>query len=694
MPEKERIKAPRRRAAPPLVPRQPKIAPRSSWFHLAAAAVLALVCVLAYGNSIRNGFVWDDTEQIVQNPQLQRGQPLAPLFSSGVWAFAKDYRMANNYYRPLPMLVFREIVQLWGFDAQAFHSVMIIFHFLACLAAYVLFLRLTRGNWQAFAAAALFAVHPIHTEAVDWISCLSELGCALFFIGAFLCYLSATGNSALDSPAQPGTKLRAKLWWVASWLCFGCALLWKEMALALPLVIGAHVLFFSAETVSARARIQKAVLVGLPYLAVFFGYLLLRRQALGFLYHPQRNWILSPLQYLLSDVRLVGGYWLNLLLPIRLNAYHVFDPAVSLADPGILASILFLFASVAVIAYCYRRAPLPAFAATWVFVTLIPVLNLRELGRNALAERYLYIPSIGFCLLLVWIGSKLSDLLPQRYRVTAAMCALVLLTGVYCEQTSARNLDWKDNFTLFSRTLEVSPNAALIQLQVADSLLNEKNDPADAEPHYLASIAIAEKEVPPERQQIALAYADLAMIYGQQGQFVEALGALDGVKAADPNDPDVQTERGVVLAESGQWQQARTTFEEALEKDHNSVNAIAGLGNIALNNLHDDPQAIEYFQRALRIHTKADTFAASLHNGIGAAYCESNRCVEAIPELQRAVELAPKEPLYHVNLGKALAILDHLDEARMEFERALAVDPGYAPARDFLAELNAKPSHK
>jgi tetratricopeptide (TPR) repeat protein len=650
--------------------------------------LLTLLVVFAYADTLRNDFVWDDANQILRNPSLSAGAPWLPLLSSGVWAFTHPGKGSrNNYYRPLQMLTYRVTAQLFGLDARSFHSVNLIFHLLATLLAYAVFYQLTCRLALAVAATALFAVHPIHTEAVAWASALTELGCAVFFLLAFYLFLLARGDPAGAPGQDRETWFRRRNFWVASWVCFALALLWKEMAVTLPLVIASYIVFCSREPSSVVARLRTALRITLPYWGVVAAYLPLRHHALGFLYISQRNWVLSPSDYALTVIHLVAKYWSKLLLPVQLNAYHVFDPIRSWVEPRALAAMLFLLLGLAGIVYGFRRAPLASFAATWVFLTLLPVLNLRAVGRNVFAERYLYIPSVGFCLLIVWLANKGLTLLPAGYRRWVGACALALLVVFYLPLTIERNADWRDNFTFFSRTLEASPDSSIMQDNLAELLRHERGDLGGAEQHYLRAITLAEVRNPPEWDQIDSAYVGLAIIYLERQQYEKALSALDKAQAADPSDADIPTARGAILLQAGRWEEARNMLREVLKTNSNDENALNALGTIAWQHEQHYAQAIDYFQQALRVHPASDIFNSSLHNSLGAVYCESGRCSEAIPHFQRAIELAPSDPEYHTNLGNAFGSMGRFAEARAELERALALAPDYAPARASLAHL-------
>ena len=165
--------------------------------HTVAFIIIAICCALVYSNTLNHEFVWDDNFQIVRNPFLHGDEPLARLFVTDVWGYTHpDQKGTSNYYRPLQMVTYRLIGQVAGLNASAFHAVNLLFHILATLAGYLVVWQLTKIYWVAFAASVLFALHPIHTEAVVWIAALPELGCCLFFFLSFWLFLRAEESSS------------------------------------------------------------------------------------------------------------------------------------------------------------------------------------------------------------------------------------------------------------------------------------------------------------------------------------------------------------------------------------------------------------------------------------------------------------------------------------------------------------------
>jgi tetratricopeptide (TPR) repeat protein len=222
---------------------------------------------------------------------------------------------------------------------------------------------------------------------------------------------------------------------------------------------------------------------------------------------------------------------------------------------------------------------------------------------------------------------------------------------------------------------------------VAELLRSERDDLEGAEHHYQRAVALAQEQYPPEWDQLDSAYVGLGLIYSQRGEFEKALEAFDKAQAADPNDPGVQSARAGVLLQVGRWKEAQNVLRKELKTNPNDENALNGLGTIAWQDEQQYEQAVDYFQQALRVHPTPDSFNASLHNNLGAVYCEMGRCSEGIPHFQRAIELTPNDPEYHTNLGNAFGLMGRFAEARAEVEKALTLAPDYTPARATLLNL-------
>jgi Flp pilus assembly protein TadD len=626
--------------------------------------VLSL-CVLVFGvyaDSLGNGFVWDDHRQIVMNPAVQPGAPLAPLMLTDARFANFDPANQTTVYRPLQMLTYRVVLSAFGANAAAFHACSVGFAMAGTLAAFWVFWLLTRSLPSAFAAAALFAVYPIHTEAVDWIAALPDLGCGLFFLLAFALYL--VGLKPLSLAA------------------FALALLWKETAVVFPLLLGVFILL-QPSAKRARDCLKGSVL----YWGVLAAYLGLRTFVLGAIAHSPRTWLLNPLQFGLSVTHLMLLYWLKLAAPVGLSAYYVFHPVRGLGDWRALWTALFVAGIVAAL-YLLRRKTLAAFATAWVILTLLPALNLNALGRNAFAERYLYLPSAGFCLLVVLGAAWLVSRLPARMRKPAAIAALVVVIAAFTVETISRSADWKDDATLFMATLPSAPDSPFVHMMVASLKSDQGSDDSFVEENYLKAIELARQETPMDRLDAVAAYQGLASFYSDRGTFDQALAELAQAHALAPDNPDADGEEGIILARQGRGKEAEPLLERAREQQPNNENILSALGLVA-RELHDLPRAESLFRQVLTVHTERDEFNASAHNNLGAVLADENDDAGAIEQFRMATQIAPDDPEFHVNLAGSLANAGRLAEARSQAEIAARLAPNDPAARDLLARVQA-----
>jgi protein O-mannosyl-transferase len=659
-------KAVPRRPQKPIAPPYPT-APRTKHFLAAAIALCALV-IIAYTNSLSNGFIWDDHRQIVMNPVIRPQAPLAPLITTDARFANFDPANQTTVYRPLQMLTYRGVLALFGANPTAFHLCSVAFALAGALAAFWLFWLLMQSLPLAFAAAALFAVHPVHTEAVDWIAALPDLGCGLFFLLAFSLYRIH----------RKGLSLAA----------FAIALLWKETAVVFPALLAAYILLQPRQLQPKANRLREALKTTAPYWAILAIYLGVRTAILGAISHSPRTWSLNPLQFLLTTAHLLASYCLKLAVPIDLNAYYVFHPIRSLTDPRAAFAIL-LLACVATLLYFLRQTPPAAFAIVWTLITILPALNLNALGRNAFTERYLYLPSVGFCLLIVLASAWLLNGLPANIRKPATATALIAILAALTTETIARNPDWKNDATLFAATLPLAPDSPFVHVMVATSQTNDPAAASSAEYNFLQAIDLAKQETPPDRLDAVVAYQGLASLYADRGQFDQALAQLTQSRALAPENPDADGEQGIILAHAGRGKEAEPILERARQKQPLNENILTALGLIARDDLHDLPRAAALFAEVLALHTQSDDFTASTHNNLGAVYDDQNNLPAAIDQFRQATAIAPADPGFHMNLASALAAAGQFPEAREQAKIALQLAPNDPAARDLFTRLQS-----
>ncbi len=637
--------------------------------------------VSVYANSLHNGFVWDDHEQVVMNPAVQPRAPWAPLFSSDVRFSHLGLSAQTHTYRPLQMATYWAIANLVGIEPSAFHACSIFLAAAGVLAVFFVFYLLTAKVSLAFVASALFAVNPLHSEAVDWVAAIPDLGCGLCLLIAF------GGFLILERNRKSGALRRWSDWSLSllSLVAFAAALLWKEAALVFPFLLGSYVLILES---TGRRRVVSALKESAPYWVICGVYLVARVHALGTLAIGGRSWNLNPIQFALTDSHLFALYWLKLLVPFPLNAYYQFRPIRSSLDPGAIAGVLVVVCVIGGLVYLIRHAALAGFAALWVCLTLFPVLDINALGRNAFTERYLYIPSVGFCLLITLGAASLIQQLGSRYRKPAGVVLFVVTASALVAETIHRNPVWKADDTLFSQTLTNSPDAAFVRNMVANAESNDPSEWSSAEQNYSRAVTLANNENPPDHLDLVTGYDGLALVYMQREEYGRALQALNEAQRIAPGNFESNNVQGLVLLRAGRWQEAEPLLERALTAEPHNENVLSELGILEWQHVHDLTKAAGFFHRALAIHTQEDNFSASLCSNLGGVDADRGNLSSAIEEFGTAARIAPDDPEYHTNLANALAAVGRYAEARQEAELALQLVPRFPPAEATLDHLN------
>lgn len=411
------------------------------WLPGAALAALALG---AYANTLGNGFIGDDQFQLLRNPLVQSLGSIPRFFGAGVWSFLG---VTTNYYRPLPFVLYTLLYQVAGFSAPAYHFFMALLHAANTLLLFAFVRRMAREP-MAWAAAALFALHPVHTEAVDWIASLPDLSLTAIVLGGLLLFAREEG-----APGPKQIALHCALYLLALWT--------KETGIVMA------ALYFGYGYFMLGRRWQELRRNGALYgwLAVTFGiYLAMRLEALGsFAPRKQGFFTLGPVEFALSAVVTAAQYLKMLAAPIGLNYFHVFHPTA-----GVTAALVISVAALAGVAVLFFRTgePLIAYGIFWMAAAIAPALNLTAIGQNVFTERYLYLPSAAFC----WIAAAGWNWCATRFRawpVPAGMALLLVCAGL----VAARNRDWHDNFTLLLATERQSADSGWVHDALAGEFI-------------------------------------------------------------------------------------------------------------------------------------------------------------------------------------------------------------------------------
>ena len=621
---------------------------------------LILISLLCYGNTLVNGFVYDDEPQILQNPYVKSWHFLPEIFTTTVWSFVGQAG-TTNYYRPLMTLSFLLLWKTFGPIPFGFHLFNIAMHAAVVVMVFYAGMRIFADRRVAWCGAALFAVHPIHTEVVNWIAALPDLEATFLFLLAFW----------LFAKPDPPTWRRQ----LGVCCAFLAALLAKEPSLMLvPLALAfEHGVRRGRESTPLAAKIARYA----PLCAVGVSYVLLRMLLFGnavpVLQHPKITWPVA----IYSAFSLLVTYAKLLVWPWPLSAFHVFHASSALGEPSVLGGVFIVIAVIAAIVALRKTAPAAAFALLWMGVTLGPVLNARWMAANVLTERYLYLPSVGFCWLVAFAGVRLWDarpavahgLSPKRVALATAL-SLVLVAG--CVATVRRNRDWESNLSLYTRTLETNPDAAIIRSNRASVFLDQ-GDLARAEREWKLAL-----EGKPDN---VVTMNSLGLLYNLQKRYGEAEEILLRAIAIRPNWGVAHYQYGITLESTGRKDQAMTEFQKAIEVSPLNAAARLAYANALMQDQRFSEAEIQ-FKKAAELQASDEALS-----GLATLYLKTGQREQAATTMRLLLKAAPFDGDAHLKLAQLLEASGQTAEAVAEYQAVLATDPANTEAKSALLRL-------
>jgi len=502
---------------------------KRDWLRLMPLLAGALaVCV--YLGSVNNGFTFDDPYIVVENPLVRGERGFSDIFTAHYWAGEEP---AGTLYRPLTIASYRLNHDLAGVAPWSYHLVNVLLHGLVTALVFLLARRLTSAPGAA-AAAILFAVHPIHTEAVASVVGRAELLSALFVLAAWYWR------------SRP----------VAALVLFVCGLLSKENAVVLPGLL-------LAEDLAGRrlpSGPKEAARRYLAPLAAVGAYLGLRLAVLGpGLASTRGPWVDAPPgPRILTAVEVIGRELWLMVWPATLSADYSYDQIPQVTDPlaaGFLLGLAAIAACAAAAALAWRRLPGVSLGILVFFLALLPTSNLLFGIGVIMAERLLYLPSFGLCL----AAGALIATLPARgapRRTAGAACAVALVLAVPLAARSwGRSADWFDQRSLFEAAARTSPRSALVQVNLG-SIYQAEGRLEEAEAAYRRAIGIAPDRPGP--------HYNLGTILEATGRGEEAVAAYREAVRIDPQDPMALNNLGRSLLAAGRAVEAIAVLERAV----------------------------------------------------------------------------------------------------------------------------------
>jgi Flp pilus assembly protein TadD len=593
----------------------PASQPRGSILLISLSLVVATLVVfwpLAHFQFIN----LDDNEYVHANPQVKAGLTVKGL----IWAFTTTH--AGNWH-PLTWLSHMADCELYGLNAGGHHVTNVLLHLANTLLLFLVLERMTRARWASSFVAALFALHPLHVESVAWVAERKDVLSAFFWMLTLWTYVRYTGGRTLNR-------------YLVALFSFALGLLSKAMLVTLPCVMllldywplgrlqlaqpGGH---RNGDDRSGKGNDQRSftrriILEKVPFFA------LAALSSLVTFFAQQSGGAVSSLESIPLGTRVANAlvsylsYMGKMIWPRSLAVLYPHPGMVPMWQAAAAVSLL---AAVTVLVVRFaRRYPYLAVGWLWYLGTLVPVIGLVQVGAQAMADRYTYVPLIGLFIMIAW---GIPDMLAGwRHRKTVLVISAGVVLSIFMVVTRLQIQLWHDSIALFKHTLAVTARNAIIQ-------------------------------------------NNLGIVLTHQGRQEEAIAHYMQALRIRPQDPDAHINLGNALASRGRQEEAVAHYMETLRIDPRDAEAHNNLG-IALARQGRQEEAIAHYMEALRI----DPQYAEAHYNLANLLARQGRQEEAIAHYMEALRIDPRDAEAHYNLANLLARQGRQEEADAHFAEA------------------------
>lgn len=596
------------------------------------AVLLAFIVAAVYWRILGYEFLFDDAQYIQTNVHLHKG-----LNAEAVkWCFTAFY--AANWH-PVTWISHMLDCQLFGLDAGRHHVQNLLFHTINTILLFVLLLRLTGSVWKSGFVAALFGVHPLHVESVAWVSERKDVLSAFFGMLTILAYVRYT--------LSPGIKT-----YVPILMFFTIGLMAKPMIVTLPFVLllldywplNRWNFANFPSIIMPKGRIKSLVLEKIPLFCLsavscFITYL---AQEAGGTTRVMKS---LPLGVRLANA-LVSyvSYILKAIWPQRLAVFYP-HPEDSLPTWEVIISAFVLFCLTVIILRAMREYPYLGVGWLWYLGTLVPVIGLVQVGSQAMADRYTYIPLIGIFILVTWgisdvVGCSKAKIgrcehgkekTPLRFLLRSSVLPFIGIVALiaFIIASWVQVGYWRNPITLFGHTVAITKDNFIAHFNLALALA-EKERHADAIPHYEVALKL--------RPTDADAHQALADSLVKDGRADEAVAHYYECLKLRPNDAKVHCILADVLADLGRTDEAIANYREAIRIEPDFAEAYTNLGVLLVSRSRVE-EGIAHYLKAMQI----DPHLPNLHYNLGIAFAKLGKFDDAIRELELAIKEKPDD---------------------------------------------------
>jgi Tfp pilus assembly protein PilF len=675
----------RTRATAPVV--SDTIAPRPQLVYWLIPALVALTTFVVFLSTLQNGFVnWDDESFLVNNHNY-RGLGWQQIR----WMFTTCYLSSCM---PLTWVTYGLDYVVWGMNPRGYHLTSMLIHAANAVLFYFVSLRLLHlsvpsatVSWKlpirlaAGFAALFFAIHPLQVEVVAWTIGREMAVAGFFFFLTLLCYLKAAQKESMGA---------LHWWWMgAAWAFYAMSLLGKEVAMTLPFALVVLDVYPLRRLGGERGRwfgpeVRRVWWEKVPFLLLTLAAgvrAVLGKEGTGALYPLAGYGLLPRVAQILYSL---AFYPWKTLVPLELSPLYPLHGFTGIWEPQwLLSGALVLLLSAG---FFFARRRWPGALAAWVFyaVLLLPVSGIVTFGPQLVADRFSYLPSLGWAVLLgaglvycwqLWLNQRMN-----LNTLIATQSLAVLLLGGLGVLTWQQSRIWHNSERLWRHALALDEKSSFAHNNLG-LVLAARGEFATAIKHFRRALQIDPTALGP--------HENLGNFLARQGSRAEAVRHLRKALEIDPESANAHNTLGNILADTGELDAASEHFRKALQADpqfalahYNLARALARRGDVEL--------AITHYRAALKINP-AD---ADVRNNLGLLLAKQGSLAEAVEQFREALQIDPGYAKAYFNLGKLYMQEDRLDDAVRYFRHALQLQPGVAEIHENLARTFARQGKK
>lgn len=638
---------------------------RNKLYVISIYVALALATIIAYEPVQHNNFVnYDDDLYVTENPSVNEGLTRESI----LWAFGIVPEVGN--WHPLTWISHMLDCELFGLNPFWHHLTSLLFHMANTLILFWIFKRMSGAIWPSAFVAAAFALHPLHVESVAWVAERKDVLSGFFWMLTMAAYIRYV--------EKPGI-VRYLLVFLA--LCLG--LMAKPMLVTLPFVLLLMDYWplgrFQWGQQSKREALPKSKPVKISYQRESLWHLIREKiplftlvvisSVVTYISQQKGGAVLQiedvPLNFRIANaVVSYINYIVKTIYPSGLASFYP-HPGYSLLMWQPIVSFFILAGLSAGIIYMARRRRYLVVGWLWYIGSLIPVIGLVQVGLQAMADRYTYLPSIGIFIMVAWAAAEFTANWRHRSVALGITALVVLAILLVCTRKQVRY--WQDNITLFGRALVVTENNFIMHNNYGFELL-EEGRLDEAVMHFDKALQIHPGHLKARNNK---SKALLLM-----GKYDEAIEHFNKIIELEPNSPLAYYNKGSILDSSGKLDEAVVNYNKALDLDPNLTEARYNLGLVLCKQGRFD-EAITHFEQVLQLEPKL----ANACGILGDLFVQQGRFDEAVSEYRKFLQITPDDPNILNALGVALGKQGKLDEAIKCFNKALQIKPDFAEAR-------------